>query len=311
MGFVRLYGRVMGELAPEKWLAAALVLANVALAVSQFAEPLIFGKVIDQLSQAQSGGGALTWAGIGPGSPPGRRSASSPSSPASPSRCRPTGWRIGGASRRWRLLRPCRAPADELSRVRPFRAAAQGDDRGRLTGMFGVWLSFFREHCAALRRACRPAADDAHRQLAARGDPPRPGRRPRRSSMNFVICTARRRCRAPPTSTATIWPSASRTCSATCRSSRVLPAPTTRQGRCGALIDRMLNAQLPVLTWWALATVATRASSTLTLLAILVIGVCARHERADDGRPDRRLHEPRDDADRAARADRSASSTSC
>ena len=26
------------------------------------------------------------------------------------------------------------------------------------------------------------------------------------------------------------------------------------------MIDRMLNAQMPVLTWWALATVATRSS---------------------------------------------------
>ena len=49
MSFTRLYGRVLGLLAAQKWLAAALVLANVALAVSQFAEPLLFGKVIDQL----------------------------------------------------------------------------------------------------------------------------------------------------------------------------------------------------------------------------------------------------------------------
>ncbi len=39
------------------------------------------------------------------------------------------------------------------------------------------------------------------------------------------------------------------------------------------LIDRMLNAQMPVLTWWALATVATRSSATISLVAILVTGV--------------------------------------
>jgi ATP-binding cassette subfamily B protein len=39
------------------------------------------------------------------------------------------------------------------------------------------------------------------------------------------------------------------------------------------LIERMLNAQLPVLTWWAVATVATRSSSTIALVAILVTGV--------------------------------------
>src|SRR5260370_9845104 len=66
MSFIKLYGRVLRLLAPEKWLAAALVLANVALAVSQFAEPLLFGKVIDQLSRAQGAGASLQWSSIGP-----------------------------------------------------------------------------------------------------------------------------------------------------------------------------------------------------------------------------------------------------
>ena len=39
------------------------------------------------------------------------------------------------------------------------------------------------------------------------------------------------------------------------------------------MIDRMLNAQMPVLTWWAFASVATRSSSTLALVSILVTGV--------------------------------------
>src|SRR5260370_39438643 len=66
MSFIKLYGRVLRLLAPERWLASALVLANVALAVSQFAEPLLFGRVIDQLSHAQGAGASLQWAGIGP-----------------------------------------------------------------------------------------------------------------------------------------------------------------------------------------------------------------------------------------------------
>ena len=36
---------------------------------------------------------------------------------------------------------------------------------------------------------------------------------------------------------------------------------------------RYLAAQFPVLAWWALATVATRASATLTLIGVLVFGV--------------------------------------
>ena len=37
--------------------------------------------------------------------------------------------------------------------------------------------------------------------------------------------------------------------------------------------DDVLGAQLPVLAWWALATVITRAATTLTMLAILALGV--------------------------------------
>lgn len=150
MGFVRLYGRVMGELAPEKWLAAALVLANVALAVSQFAEPLIFGKVIDQLSQAQSGGGALTWAGIGPWL---------------------AAWAAFGVftivssvtvalqadrlAHRRRVTAMSAFFAHVVHLPMSFHGSAH---TGRLlkvmiegaSGMFGVWLSFFREHFAAI-----------------------------------------------------------------------------------------------------------------------------------------------------------------
>ena len=37
--------------------------------------------------------------------------------------------------------------------------------------------------------------------------------------------------------------------------------------------DDVLGAQLPVLCWWALATVITRAATTLTMLAILILGI--------------------------------------
>ena len=56
MKFVRIYGRVLGRLGPERWLAAALVLANVAIAVSLFAEPMLFGKIIDQLTRSLTPG---------------------------------------------------------------------------------------------------------------------------------------------------------------------------------------------------------------------------------------------------------------
>ena len=37
--------------------------------------------------------------------------------------------------------------------------------------------------------------------------------------------------------------------------------------------DQVLSAQIPVLSWWAAATVITRTATTLTMLSILVLGV--------------------------------------
>jgi ATP-binding cassette, subfamily B, beta-glucan exporter len=37
--------------------------------------------------------------------------------------------------------------------------------------------------------------------------------------------------------------------------------------------DLLLGAQMPVLSWWAAAAVLTRASTTLTMLAILIVGI--------------------------------------
>ena len=38
------------------------------------------------------------------------------------------------------------------------------------------------------------------------------------------------------------------------------------------LVNSLLRAQMPVLSWWAVAAVLTRAGTTLTLLVILVVG---------------------------------------
>src|SRR5438093_10329271 len=39
------------------------------------------------------------------------------------------------------------------------------------------------------------------------------------------------------------------------------------------VVARLLGAQMPVLGWWALAAVLTRAATTLTLLSIFVVGI--------------------------------------
>jgi len=42
--------------------------------------------------------------------------------------------------------------------------------------------------------------------------------------------------------------------------------------------DKLLSVQMPVLSWWAMVTVITRASTTITVLAIFAVGI-ALHER--------------------------------
>jgi ATP-binding cassette subfamily B protein len=39
------------------------------------------------------------------------------------------------------------------------------------------------------------------------------------------------------------------------------------------VVAKLLGAQMPVLSWWALAAVATRAATTLTMLAIFIVGI--------------------------------------
>jgi len=76
MWLIRLYTRVLGQLGPDLKVGAWLALANVALAITAFAEPILFGRIIDVLTRAQSVGGTpvtfgslmpliVAWVGFG------------------------------------------------------------------------------------------------------------------------------------------------------------------------------------------------------------------------------------------------------
>ena len=231
MNFLKLYARVLGRLGPEKWLAALLVLANVAIAVSLFAEPMLFGRIIDQLTRslqpgqrADMGGHramARRLGGVRHLHHRRRRHGRPLFRPPLPS---PAGGRDG------RLFRSRAAPADEFSRQRPHRAAAQDHDRGRLAA------------CSAC--GCRSSASIS--QPSSRSVVLLPATlivNWRLGGILLVLVVAlgvpdehraaqdRGRCRAPPTSIRTTSPNGCRTCSATCRRSRASPAPTRRRAR--------------------------------------------------------------------------------
>src|SRR5687768_6036678 len=65
MNFVHLYMRVLQLLGEESRLAWMLAFANVALAAAQFAEPVLFGRIIDAMAGAQAKGGLPVWSELG------------------------------------------------------------------------------------------------------------------------------------------------------------------------------------------------------------------------------------------------------
>ncbi len=66
MDLVRIYTRALSYLGPEKGLAISLALANVAIAIVQLAEPILFGRVVDALSKQQSAFSLIgLWAALG------------------------------------------------------------------------------------------------------------------------------------------------------------------------------------------------------------------------------------------------------
>jgi ATP-binding cassette subfamily B protein len=61
MPILRLYARALSGLARNRWLAAMLALANLAVAGFQFADPVLFGRVIQLLSDSDKLGPAQLW----------------------------------------------------------------------------------------------------------------------------------------------------------------------------------------------------------------------------------------------------------
>src|ERR1051325_9005772 len=64
MNFIRLYARVLKLLGDESRLGWVLAIANLSLAAAQFAEPVLFGRIVDTLAGAQSRGGVPAWTDV-------------------------------------------------------------------------------------------------------------------------------------------------------------------------------------------------------------------------------------------------------
>ncbi|MCW5749986.1 MAG: glucan ABC transporter ATP-binding protein/ permease [Alphaproteobacteria bacterium] len=270
MRFVGVYRRVIGLLAPEKSLAMVLAVANLLLAGLQFLEPVLFGRVIDTLANAQGLERDAIWSrsfmflgiwgavgllGIGANIL--------------------VALHADRMAHRRRLATMAGFFEHVLSLPLAYHATTHS---GRLLkimlegsdNLFGIWLAFFREHLATfvsvlvllpftfllnwrlaillvgllfvfaglsaivVRRTEEAQSDvqRSHSELAERvGDA--------LGNINLI-------------------------------QSFVRLALEVQQ--LGQLIDRVLRAQYPVLTWWAVVTVLSHAASTLTVISIFLLG---------------------------------------
>ena len=264
---IRIYLRVLGALGAERRLAVALVLANAVLAATQFGEPVLFGRIIDRVTRE----GGAGWSAVLP--------------PLA-------GWAALGL---FNIL--CGVAlafnADRLSHRRRLDLTAGffehvlhlptsfhgANHSGRLlkvmlegvNGMAGLWLSFFRDTCASfvalavmmplsltvnwrlglLLVGLVTASGTATLLVLRRTEALQHG--VERHNSGLAERVADSFANVPVIQSFTRIGSEAR-------------------GLRRVTAD-LLAAQMPVLSWWALAAVATRAASTLTLLSIFVLGL--------------------------------------
>ncbi|KQQ23862.1 cyclic beta-1,2-glucan ABC transporter [Methylobacterium sp. Leaf123] len=273
MSMIRLYARVLGLLGAEKRLAAGLIAANVALAVAAFAEPLIMGRIIDGLTHL---------------------SKDAPATALAP-------WIIAwvvfglftiGAGVAIALHSDRLAHRNRLSTMANFFehvlelpiAFHSSNHSGRVlkamlegtSAMAWVWLNFFREHFSALLSVgvLLPLTLFVNWRLGA---------------ILVVLVLAftalasyvLRRTETLQGEVEEFQSGLAAHASDALGNVAVIQSFTRARAEKEAMrtiIHDLLRVQIPVLSWWALANVATRASGTLTMTAIFITGI-ALHQK--------------------------------
>lgn len=272
MSILRLYTRVLELLGKEARLGWLLAVVNLLLAGSQFAEPVLFGRIVDVLSGKTVAGSNSAWPFL-------------------------AAWVAFGL---FTIL--CSAlvalQADRLShRQRQavltdyFEHILQlpltfhsGTHSGRLMkvmlngtdALWRLWLGFFREHFAAILSVVvlLPLSLYLNWRLAI---------------LLFVLCivfTALttfvvRKTFGMQMAVEEHYSELSARASDALGNVALVQSFVRVESEVKGLrsiADQLLEAQMPVLSWWALVTVITRASTTITVLAIFTLGI-ALHDQ--------------------------------
>jgi ATP-binding cassette subfamily B protein len=269
MWLIRLYVRVLGQLGTDLRLGAVLALANIGLAIAAFAEPILFGRIIDRLTQGVSGGAVTfssllpllgAWIGFGL-------------------------FTIGAGvlvalhadrlSHRRRLATMANYFEHVLELPLAFHTSTHS---GRVlkvmlegsNGMAWLWLGFFRDHFAAIvaLTILLPLTLFLNWRL---------GLLLVALVALFTVLTAivLRKTETLQGRVEQYHSSLAEHASDALGNVPVIQSFTRTKAETGALrniIGELLAAQTPVLSWWALASIATRASATLTVTAIFMLG---------------------------------------
>jgi ATP-binding cassette subfamily B protein len=271
MKLFRLYMRVLGRLGPERPLGVLLAAANVLLAVAAFAQPILFGRIVDALYAPATGQGAAgvarlvgAWAGFGLFTIA-------------------AGVFVALHADRLAHRRRLAVIAEYFEHALRLPAAFHSEThsgrvlKGMLDGaqaMWTLWLSFFRTHCASivtifvllpLTLLLNVAMGMLLVLLIA----------------IFGVMTALviRKTDALQDEVERHHSSLAEQAADALGNLPVVQSFTRIEAEVESLretIDRVLEAQIPVLSWWAVVAVSTRAASTLAVLAVLLLGAYLR-----------------------------------
>jgi ATP-binding cassette subfamily B protein len=270
MEFFRVYGRVLALLKPDAKVAFALAAAAVALSGLQFLEPVLFGRVVDLLARSsgmepQSVWGQAfvllgLWGAVGL-----------------------TGI---GANVAVALLADRMAHRNRLAmmsryfqHVLALPLAFHGDvQSGRLMkvmlvgcdNLFGVWLSFFREHLATLVAALvlLPLTMFLNWRL---------GLLLIGLVVVFTVLTTVviRKTQTAQMKVEQFHSQLAGTAQDALSNVVVVQSFTRLNSEAkmfGTIMRQVLDHQFPVLNWWAVVNVLTRAASTVTVILIFLLG---------------------------------------
>jgi ATP-binding cassette subfamily B protein len=270
MRFLSVYARVLRLLRPDRFVAIGLALANLVVIGLQFAEPVLFGKVINLLtiSDAMSRAAVFRqaeillaiWAGIGLVSIGANiMLAVQAERLAHRNRLAAMGRYFGHV-----LSLPPAFHRDRQS-GRVMKMMLAGAD-----GLFWMWLSFFREHLATLLAVVvlLPLTIILNWQLAIA-----------LILLVVVFCVFTAlvitRTETAQSQVEGYHSALAGTAQDALANVLVVQAYTrlaAEAQKFRATSDQVIAKQFPVLNWWAVLSVVTSAASTITVITIFMVG---------------------------------------